>query len=362
MTRLPSRFPLPEVFDILLGAHRENSDPQTVQERLLPLQADFPEIHIDVIPEWNEAAESFDYDVLLFVDGVGTVLVSFSPDRELIWTLKTARNHDNQVIAFVNGDEVTVEHALTLIGPLWEKENLHEKLINQVILRQEAQKYDLSVDPAEVEREFEAFRRRQGLHTIESLTEWMRQAGFTLESLEKSFTTALRHKKLVSHLISEEAVGHQFRAHPEGFTLVFTLRLSLSNRQIAEDTVQAIRSGATNWYALAEQAYLEAEQGASRNLFATFRRGLVGNEYQALFQAQPGDIVGPLRNGERYEIFRILKFQPAEFTPELKDEIREKLFQNWLKARRSEARISWFWGNIERLKDENTSEEETPHS
>jgi parvulin-like peptidyl-prolyl isomerase len=50
----------------------------------------------------------------------------------------------------------------------------------------------------------------------------------------------------------------------------------------------------------------------------------------AIFSANIGQVVGPLKTEQGYHLFWAEEFIPATLTPEHRQEIQHKLFQDWL--------------------------------
>jgi parvulin-like peptidyl-prolyl isomerase len=60
-------------------------------------------------------------------------------------------------------------------------------------------------------------------------------------------------------------------------------------------------------------------------------QGELPDELSDAIQAnRPGDVIGPLLIGDRWYIFRVEAFQPAELDEALKAQLKDELFEEWL--------------------------------
>ncbi len=63
-----------------------------------------------------------------------------------------------------------------------------------------------------------------------------------------------------------------------------------------------------------------------------YRRGLNPEVAAAIFGARLGEIIGPLSSEQGYDLFLVEEFIAAELTPEIRQDIIDRLFQEWLNS------------------------------
>jgi hypothetical protein len=49
------------------------------------------------------------------------------------------------------------------------------------------------------------------------------------------------------------------------------------------------------------------------------------------------------RNGDEYEILRILQISRATIDEETREAVKDRLFEEWLERERQKATVEWFW-------------------
>ena len=80
------------------------------------------------------------------------------------------------------------------------------------------------------------------------------------------------------------------------------------------------------------------------------RRELPPAHARAVFAAAAGAVLGPLPSADGHEIVWVARTSRARLDPPTRALIVDILFAEWLAARRAEATVEWFWGDVERAR------------
>jgi len=79
-------------------------------------------------------------------------------------------------------------------------------------------------------------------------------------------------------------------------------------------------------------------------MFVAVQRGLDPSPLaQAVFSAEPGEVVGPIACDGLFLVVRVWSIGPAALDDGVRDRIQRLLFDQWLSERRQAAQIEWFW-------------------
>ena len=74
-------------------------------------------------------------------------------------------------------------------------------------------------------------------------------------------------------------------------------------------------------------------------------RGDFARRYGAGGTCGVGEVVGPIMDEGGLQVAWILSSEPAQLDEEMRRELTELLFEEWLDCQRAQAQIVWYWGN-----------------
>jgi len=341
---------LTDTLDYLMTLVREDTRPQEAQAGLRLLQREYPEVALDLV--WEEEAydRSVHYDALLRLAGQGTVSLSFCPDRALPWPMRGARPISERCLVRVNSISMELDQVMACLDFIWDEARIVNRLVDSCLVEEAVTVEPLELSDAELQHAMDSFRRAHRLYTAEDTYLWMERRGVTHEQLERlvgdqATVAGLRER------VTDGRVEPYFAEHRADFDTASIARLEVSDEATARDLCEQIRRGELDFYQAAQRAVLAtvgASTRRSRELFAVVQRGQVSPALAALFAADPGELVGPLRTEEGYAIVRVLSVTPARLDEPTRSAIKKILFEQWLAERREAATIEWYWGNAAR--------------
>lgn len=342
----------PAVLDALVQIQEQGLDPDAAMARLAALRGTQPGALLDLVWEREDYAGTVHYDAIVEVPGVGAVSLSVAPDRAVPWPLRNAvRATENQVV-LVNGRAITVADAVQQLDALWGDFGLAERLVNMALCEQAVYQLGIEVNAEESAALLVQHRRAHGLLSRDATVAWLEARGMTLAELEAR-TRAERLEQKLREVVVGEGWRAWLEAHGAELDEVSVARLRLPDREQAEALLSRLREGSTSLLEAAEARFLEGDAGA-RTLFNTLRRRAMSAEQaRALFDAEPGQWVGPLRSGGGFDVIKILKFKKHELKESSIAEAKQAVFEAWLAERRARATVVWSWGDPSRLHNQN---------
>jgi len=334
--------------EFLQSLAHDSVRPEEAQQRLRFLQASSPGLKLDLLWE-EEAYDQFvHYDVLLHLDTGGTVSLSFCPDRAVPWPLRGVHRWNDADLLRVNHTVMRMDQAIGCLDLIWNEDRIISRLINVCIIQEELEQNPLELSDAELQHTMDAFRRAHRLYKAEDTFRWMERQGMTQDKLERLVADEAIVGKLRDK-ITAGRIEDYFEQHRANFDSACIARIDYPDAESAEQALSQIRCGQADFYEAAQrQAVAAAVRSgeASSHLFSVVRRGPPGAEWKtALFSAVPGQVIGPVRDGDSSALVRVLSFAPACLDEPTRRVIQKILFAEWLEERRQTATIEWFWGN-----------------
>jgi len=337
-----------DALDYLIALQQEGTRPRDARAKLQPLRRRHPELAIDLVLEEEAFDSTVHYDALLRRAGEGTVSLSYCAERATPWPLRGVHRWSESDLVRVNENVLQVNAAIACLDFIWDEDPTIERLVNLCIIREELDRRPIDLSSTELQNAMDRFRAAKKLFKVDDTLRWLEGHGMTHERLERYVAESAIVPKLRDR-IAEGRVEEYFRHHQGDFDLARIARLGPVSERRALELSRQIRAGTQDFFAAAERVFLEsAEQSDHQgNLFATIERRQAESQLcELIFNAAPGELVGPVAADNGYVLVRVLEIVPAQLDDRTRAAIKSTLFENWLAESRKAADIEWFWGSV----------------
>lgn len=337
---------LADVLPCLEQFVRDNVRPTEALARFTALRPAHPELTMELVWHASEYDSTIHYDALLRAPDVGTVSFGICPASDTPWPLRGARLASDQDLVRVNGETLKVRDAMDCIDFLWNEARIVTALVDLCLVAEAVKRLGIQPTADHTQRALDVFRSSRGLLSAAQTQAWMEANALTIEKLEsmvlgQAETFALRDR------VVEGADRLRFwHEHPGMFDVAHVARLRVRTRAHAEQLMAALAAGRDFYTVMEEEMVARRSVVLPRNPLAQLRRGdFIPEDADAIFGAAAGTVVGPLRAGDAYDVVRVIHTQAASLGDDATETaLGDAIFDEWLAARRQEARIEWYWG------------------
>ena len=281
----------------------------------------------------------------------------------------------NKMVVRVNGKVYTIYDCKKLLrfddpasvqtqAVLDRKDKLIDQLINNAVSKQEAEALDIKVPDDEIDAAVESVLAQNKM-TKEQFEQELSKSGMTFEAYrnevlkEQLLLLKLKKRIIVTMDVDERALRDiyekEFSSEPE---LYFTashiiMQANESNDDEIKDAVTAVYKEVTEGkmtFAEAAKAYSQDGSAANGGALGTFSaRDMVPEFSERLAEMKEGEVSEPFRSRYGWHIVKLDKVEkhdPPTYN-ESYEMLRniyfqrnvEKMFQTWLKKKRSESKI-----------------------
>lgn len=213
-----------------------------------------------------------------------------------------------------------------------------DELIDQLLIKKEAARFQLSVTEAEVDRYLEQIAQANNLKGIAELREAIEQSGQlgtwadyrqdTKDDLLVFQTT----RALANVAVTDAQVREQYRKMVRGEDIKVDIERFLFTTDVtsaaARDVSYAKAQAAARRMRAGEEPAAVAAEFAMPNTRATLARGEVAPSIEdAIFAARVNEVVGPLETGQGYLVVKVLRHDAGSVLTfdQAKDRIRQQL-------------------------------------
>jgi parvulin-like peptidyl-prolyl isomerase len=244
----------------------------------------------------------------------------------------------------IEGHKLTSRDFINYLKLNNEFDDILERIIREKAAIVAAEKKGLSVSVDELQETADNLRRHVGLHRAKDTQEWLDSQSLTVDDLEEYVRDMVMTRKLQESIITDEAIDAYFQQHSPKFDQIDYKLIVVDSGDKAREITALLEDDPDMFSELLEQHSVDEETRGNDGLMKGIRRGILSDEVEPrLFNADEGDIVGPIQLGDSdfYEIYVVLNKQNATLTDHLRDEVGDTLYREWVDERINEISIDF---------------------
>lgn len=242
----------------------------------------------------------------------------------------------NNGVASVNGKEISKDELYAQMLKTNGTETL-DLMISDEIIRQEAEKEDITVSDEEIEAEIAVYEEQYG--GAEELDSALAASGMTVESLKEEVQTYVKIEKLIGPgiEITDEQIQTYFDENKDSLgqsEQVEASHILTATKEEAEE-VQAKLAEGGDFAELAKEYSTDTASAENGGELGAFGAGEMAPAFEeAAFAMKVDDISKPVETEFGFHIIKVTgKTEAAEATLEnSKEEIKELLFEEQLNS------------------------------
>lgn len=237
----------------------------------------------------------------------------------------------------VNGQSVNLKDALR--RSMMHDEDFLKNTIEGMLIRQYAEKNGISNSDEELQVAVDEMRYQKGLESVDKVNQWLKTNNLTVLSVQNAMDGMLLRNKVRNSIPASEIEAY-FAEHKLEFDKVELYSIRTAKEETAQELHAQITEEGGNFHVLAmEHSTDENTKHMGGYVGQLTRGGLTGEVEAAVFKAQPGDVIGPVKTEKGYNLFKVSEVLEADLEKE-KDSIQLTLFTGLLTKLRAEAKIS----------------------
>ncbi|MDQ4129391.1 MAG: peptidylprolyl isomerase, partial [Actinomycetota bacterium] len=225
------------------------------------------------------------------------------------------------------------------------------QLIHDMLVAQRAGEFGISVTGQDVQERFEEFGRQFG--SVEQLREEIARLGRSERDVRDQISAILRGEAVRNHFaaevqVSDAAVRAAYRQRLETeYRIADVAHILVESDEQARELVDQLRAGA-DFAALARERSTDRGSAARGGNLGPSPRGTFVAEFErAVWAAQEGEIVGPVKTQFGYHVIRVNDFREVPFA-QVEQQLREELaeqatqerYEAWFRSVIGRSRIS----------------------
>ena len=181
----------------------------------------------------------------------------------------------NKIVAVVNGEAITMHELRRRVAAEIHRQGLQpteanfaalereglDAMVNDILLRHEAERYKLSISDAEMNNELRRIRESMGNISIEEFEKGLVRQGTTLDAAKEQIKNNMLRQRMIHHMISrkvvvtDQEISEYYEANKSDFATGKTADFSMiafPPKFNVKKVYQDLKSGAANFEAEAK--------------------------------------------------------------------------------------------------------------
>jgi parvulin-like peptidyl-prolyl isomerase len=210
--------------------------------------------------------------------------------------------------------------------------SIEQSIVQLKIIAQAAAARHLTVETAAIQAEGERQRRELQLEKASDTFAWLADQKVTPEEWEQGIRDRLLAQQLSEDLFGKD-VEQFFGEHRLDYDRIVFYQIILPEPQLAQELIYQLEESEISFYEAAHLYHVH-EEGRQRCGFEGViqRLALPPNLAAAVFGVPIGQVAGPVQTHQGYHLLRVEELIQATLTPEIRQAIINRKFQEWLSS------------------------------
>jgi parvulin-like peptidyl-prolyl isomerase len=209
---------------------------------------------------------------------------------------------------------------------------IYQEILAQKIIAETASAKKISVSDAEIETEANKIRAYLRLEKAADTLAWLKDNLLDPDEWEIGIKNDLLRRKLAQHLFDSqtEAYFAQNRLNYDRFILY---QLVVPYEKLAQELFYQIEEEEISFYQASHLYDIDSKRRYVCGYEGEVHRWEYHPDITAVIFKTPvivGELIGPVKSKQGYHLFKIENYLPAQLTSEVRQEIVNELFEEWL--------------------------------
>lgn len=243
------------------------------------------------------------------------------------------------VAATIHGQDVSLYDLLYFLKINENLGFLHEA-IDGLLVAEEATRAGITVSVEELQHAVDDFRRARGLYKAAETMQWLQQRHLTTSDLGARLAHALKAEKLRQQ-VAEGKIERYFAENRSVFDTAKIAHIVVAKEGVASELFSQITEEEADFATLARKHSLDSVSRDAGGYVGVVRRKTLSPAVEvAVFTAQAGAVVGPVKTDMGYHVIQVQAIAPGVLDDRTRAAIQDLLFADWLRAEARKANVA----------------------
>lgn len=233
-----------------------------------------------------------------------------------------------------NNIEIVTAEINAYLQQEFKLKQICSEILHQQIITEASSARNISVAEAEIEAEANKTRSSLRLEKASDTLGWLKDNLLDPEQWEIAINNRLIRQKLAQHLFDSKVEAY-FAQNRLDFDRFVLYQLVVPYEKLAQELFYQIEEEEISFYQAAHLYDIDRQRRYVCGYEGEVRRWNYPPDLAAAIFKTPvviGELIHPIKSQQGYHIFKIEDYFPAELTPKIRQEIIERLFEQWLNS------------------------------
>jgi peptidylprolyl isomerase len=211
-----------------------------------------------------------------------------------------------------------------------QAQDIYAQIIANKEISKKAEELGLEVPDDDLQDFADKFRIARGLYSIADTIQYLRSTGLTEEDFAEFCELALLRNMLKDRLADEKRVREYLINNRQRYDRARVSQIIVDNAELAKEIYVRVADDDDDFHALARKySRDESTKLIGGHLGLVSRQSLPIDISMKVFNAKPGDVLGPFAEEKLYQVILVEEVIKAEFNDDVRDAIQETIFEEW---------------------------------
>ena len=232
--------------------------------------------------------------------------------------------------ATINGADISIRQALA-----WRAATSDSSLVREtaksVGAMQYAKENGISVSEEDIQNYFNEMRYVMEMESAEAVKAWMAEEGLTEQDVRENCQIGATLNK-IRESISDDDLKETYTETQTPFEYAELYSITVEDNDLAEEIKAQAADGDDSFLNLAAEHSEDAATARQGGFVGEVTREMVRGEAEAaIFAASPGDVVGPIAEGEDMTVYMVKDIIRPSFD-DVKESLRDEAFEELVES------------------------------
>lgn len=252
--------------------------------------------------------------------------------------LPETESQDSALIAKIGERSIS---AMDVIERLIQQKSWQavQDMLDSFLIEQAFGSFQIEVTQQEVYEQITKFRNQHGLLTGPDTHRWLENQHMDENDFLTMCSYDARLQKLKTVLF-EKRIEEHFAYAQVDYATVDLYKIAVKKEEVAREIISSIQDGAS-FFDYARKYSTDAATSKSCGYLGNLKMRKLSVHLQDLVsKATAGSILGPIKERDCFNVYLVENKSVPTLTPEIREELEEELFQQWLQEFKSKQSLT----------------------
>ena len=190
----------------------------------------------------------------------------------------------------------------------------------------------VTVTDEQLQQFADSYRTLRGLHTAEETMAFLQSAGVTEDDFEDFCEASVLTDLVMEQIASQQAIEECFVSNRTGFDVARVSMIVVGDANLASEIAIQVLEDGEDFHALAGKYSTDETTKAAGGYVGNLSRTAFPEDVAAkVFNASPGDLVGPLGSDGSFQLILVEEVIKADLkSDDVRAAVRERIADEWV--------------------------------